>query len=99
MQYQVFLQLRPAESALIRVLGTIERRGFTPVAMNAETKIAETKIDGWAVSLTVQGDRSGETLQAQLAKLQDCQHVEVRPAEVFSSLHTPAPASAKVSQL
>lgn len=94
MQYQVFLQLRPAESALIRVLGTIERRGFTPVAMNAETKI-----DGWAVSITVQGERSGETLQAQLAKLQDCQHVEVRPAEVFSSLHTPAPASAKVSQL
>ena len=38
MRYRLDLTLRHAEGALARVLGTAERRGFRPVAVEGETR-------------------------------------------------------------
>lgn len=76
MRYQLELTLRRAEGALARVIGTAERRGFTPMSVDGETA---TDGDRWHLRLTVEGDRAGETLRTQLEKLYDCIAVEVSP--------------------
>ena len=76
MRYQLDLILRRAEGALARVLGTAERRGFTPVSVDGD---AHADGDRWYLRLAVESDRPAEALQAQLEKLYDCLAVEVSP--------------------
>ena len=76
MRYQLDLTLRQAEGALARVLGTAERRGFRPLSVDGE---AQPDGDRWHLRMTVEGERTGENLQQQLAKLYDCIAVEVQP--------------------
>ena len=76
MRYQLDLTLRRAEGALSRVLGTAERRGFTPLSVDGE---AQPDGDRWHLRMTVEGDRSDESLQQQLSKLYDCLAVQVQP--------------------
>lgn len=75
MRYRLDLTLRRAEGALVRVLGTAERRGFQPVAVDGEAHDG----DRWQLRMTVEGAREPEGLQLQLAKLHDCLSVEVQP--------------------
>lgn len=74
MRYQLDLTLRQAEGALIRVLGTTERRGFRPLTVDGET---QPDGDRWRLRMTVEGKRPDEALRSQLAKLYDCLDVEV----------------------
>lgn len=76
MRYQLDLTLRQAEGALARVLGTAERRGFRPLSVDGET---QADGDRWHLRMTVEGERSDESLQNQLAKLYDCLAVRVQP--------------------
>ena len=76
MRYQLDLVLRHAEGALVRVLGTAERRGFRTIALQGDTR-ADT--DRWQLRMTVEGARSQDALQQQLAKLHDCLSVQVLP--------------------
>ena len=76
MRYQLDLTLRQAEGALARVLGTAERRGFRPLSVDGET---QSDGDRWHLRMTVEGERSDESLQNQLAKLYDCLAVRVQP--------------------
>ncbi|HEX2083977.1 MAG TPA: ACT domain-containing protein [Xanthomonadaceae bacterium] len=76
MRYRLDLTLRHAEGALARVLGTAERRGFRPLSVDGE---AQPDGDRWHLRMTVEGERTGENLQQQLAKLYDCIAVEVQP--------------------
>ncbi len=76
MRYQLDLTLRQAEGALARVLGTAERRGFRPLAVDGE---AQPDGDRWYLRMTVEGERSDESLQQQLAKLYDCLEARVTP--------------------
>ena len=76
MRYRLDLTLRHAEGALARVLGTAERRGFTPVSVDGET---QPDGDRWHLRMTVESDRAGHALQQQLAKLHDCMAAEVQP--------------------
>lgn len=75
MRYRLDLTLRHAEGALARVLGTAERRGFRPLSVDGE---AQPDGDRWHLRMTVEGEREGNGLQQQLAKLHDCIAVEVR---------------------
>ncbi len=75
MRYRLDLILRQAEGALARVLGTAERRGFRPVAVDGA---AQPDGDRWHLRMIVEGERAGEGLQQQLAKLHDCVAVEVQ---------------------
>lgn len=77
MRYQLELTLRRAEGALVRVLGTTERRGFQPVSVDGDT---QDDGDRWQLRMTVEGSREPERLQQQLAKLYDCLAVSVRDA-------------------
>lgn len=74
MRYRLDLVLRPAEGALLRVLGTAERRGFTPLAI-----AGDRPADGgdWRVQLTVHGPRPPEPLRRQIEQLYDCLSVEI----------------------
>ena len=75
MRYQLDLTLRRAEGALVRVLGTTERRGFQPVRIDGDAGVDG---DQWQLRMTVEGQREPEGLQLQLAKLYDCLSVEVQ---------------------
>mgnify|MGYP003453463163 CR=1 FL=1 len=76
MRYRLDLVLRPAEGALLRVLGTAERRGFTPLAITGEQPP-----DGgdWKLQVTVHSKRAPELLQRQIEELHDCLSVEIAP--------------------
>ena len=76
MRYRLEMTLRHAEGALVRVLGTAERRGFQPLSMDGE---AQPDGERWHLRMTVEGQREPEGLQQQLAKLHDCLAVEVQP--------------------
>ena len=75
MRYQLDLTLRRAEGVLARVLGTTERRGFRPLAVDG----AADPDGHWTLRMTVEGERSDSSLQQQLAKLYDCVSVSVQP--------------------
>lgn len=75
-RFQLDLTLRRAEGALVRVLGTVERRGFRPLNVDGE---AQCDGDRWHLRLAVEGEREAAALTAQLAKLHDCLAVEATP--------------------
>jgi acetolactate synthase II small subunit len=76
MRYRLDMTLRRAEGALIRILGTAERRGFKPLTVEGET---HTDGDRWYLQMTVESDRSIENLHQQLEKIYDCLAVQVQP--------------------
>lgn len=66
------LALDRAEGALLRVLGTIERRGWSVLAVNAASDALR-----FTVSLTLDGSRDPQILCRQLERLVDVQQVKV----------------------
>ncbi|MNM75076.1 acetolactate synthase 2 regulatory subunit [compost metagenome] len=80
MQYRLDLVLKPAEGALVRVIGMVERRGFSPsnIAGNRNADDAGR----WHVQMDISGTRPPETLRHQLEKVYDCESVRVVPVVV-----------------
>jgi len=76
MRYRLDLVLKPAEGALVRVIGMAERRGFVPRAINGQPDA-----DGgpWKLQLVVDSQRPAETLRLQMQKIYDCESVQVTP--------------------
>jgi acetolactate synthase II small subunit len=74
MQYRLDLVLKPAEGALLRVIGMVERRGFAPQAI-----AVPDAADGgrWHLQLVVDGQRPPETLRQQMLKVYDCESVQI----------------------
>jgi acetolactate synthase II small subunit len=81
MRYRIDLTLRHAEGALARVLGTAERRGFRPLAVEGGIVPESSRPDGdrWHLQMTVEGERPADNLHEQLVKLYDCLDVQVQP--------------------
>jgi len=75
MRYRLDLILRPAEGALLRVIGTAERRGYTPLAVEGRQ---QQDAQEWHLMLLVEGERSADSLRKQMEKLYDCLAVEIR---------------------
>ncbi len=73
MQYRLDLIVKPAEGALVRVIGMVERRGFVPRAVHA-TPHADGR---WRLQMQVESTRPVETLRHQLEKVYDCEAVSV----------------------
>lgn len=69
------IELDHSEGALLRVLGTVERRGFALIEMTAAKQDAET----YSVRLQVAGDRDPEVLCRQLERLVDTRAVRLLP--------------------
>jgi len=75
MRYRLDLVLKPAEGALVRVLGMTERRGFAPRAIQGSSP--GTNDGHWTLQLEVDGSRPAETLRRQLEKMYDCESVDI----------------------
>ena len=73
--HRLNLELTDQEGALLRLLGTAERRGWRPVAVQADAR------DGrLSVTLTVRGTGSVDLLRRQLHRLHEVAQVCVAPA-------------------
>ena len=77
MQYRLDLVLKPAEGALVRVIGMVERRGFVP--SNIAGRRNADDAGRWHVQMEIQGARPAETLCHQLKKVYDCESVQLVP--------------------
>jgi len=89
MRYRLDLVLRPAEGALLRVIGMAERRGFSPRAIHGAPDADDQ--GRWHLQLEVEGQRSADTLCRQLEKVYDCESVH---AIALASQDSPREAAA-----
>jgi acetolactate synthase regulatory subunit len=69
------IDLDHSEGALLRVLGTVERRGFALIEMNALKPDAES----YSVRLRLGGERDPQVLCRQLERLVDVRAVRLLP--------------------
>lgn len=69
MIHRLHIRLMDAEGALLRLLGTTERRGFRVIAMHAQVGADAV----CQVELTVDGTRDAELLGRQLERLHEVQ--------------------------
>ena len=74
MSRRLDIELEHSEGALLRVLGTVERRGFSLLAINA----GKPDADCYALQLLLDGQRDPQVLCRQLERL-----VEVRAARLL----------------
>ena len=72
--HSLTLDLADQEGALLRLLGTTERRGWRPVAVNATSRGGRL-----SVTLTVRGSGSVDLLCRQLHRLHEVTQVCVAP--------------------
>ena len=70
---QLRISLHDAEGALLRVLGTAERRGFRILALHAEC----TDGNGCELAMTLAGTRDAALLARQLGRLHEVRAVRV----------------------
>ena len=80
MRYRLELKLKPAEGALLRVLGMIERRGFPPHAVHA----THDSGGDWALALVIDSNRAPETLRQQLLKIYDVEELSFSAVQELS---------------
>jgi acetolactate synthase regulatory subunit len=74
------LRVRHSEGALVRVLSVTRRRRFDLLHLTADATQDGAFLE---VQMTVQAERAGHTLLAQLEKLEDVSEVEVlEPTEI-----------------
>ena len=82
---QLRVSIAPAHSALVRVLGLAERRGYAPVRVHvgpthtARESLLHPTRQPFDMELEVVAERPIEQLVHQLRKLVHVQHVEVLP--------------------
>jgi acetolactate synthase II small subunit len=79
MSRRLEISLAPTEGALIRLLGTVERRGYSLDSLQVERTD-----DSMRVSMQVDSDRDANVLCRQLERLFDVQsvHLEAEPPAV-----------------
>lgn len=74
MKHQLQIQLHANEGAILRILGTIERRGF-----RIDTcAVGEAQGDGQSMDIELTSERSGDLLKRQLERLHDVIWVELK---------------------
>ena len=69
------IDLDHSEGALLRVLGTVERRGFQLMELNADKPDA----DSYSIRLTLDSERDPEVLCRQLERLVEVRAVRLLP--------------------
>lgn len=73
MSRRLQIELDTSEGALLRVLGTVERRGFALLAMRA----GKPDEQRYLLQLTLEGARDAEVLCRQLERLVDVRTVQL----------------------
>ncbi len=74
MRYRLDLVLTPAEGVLTRVIGMVERRGFTPSSISGQPGAEDGH---WRLQMEVEGARPADSLRLQMLKLYDCVSVDI----------------------
>lgn len=69
------IELEHTEGALLRLLGTVERRGFALLGISASKPAA----DCYAIRLDISGDRDPQVLCRQLERLVEVRAVRLQP--------------------
>lgn len=78
MNHTLRMNIQKVEGAIIRLLGLIERRGFSVTAMNAHSDEAAQQVE---ITLQLRSTgRSVDTLTKQIEKLYDVRSVACLPA-------------------
>jgi acetolactate synthase II small subunit len=73
MNHTLRMNVHKVEGAMIRLLGLVERRGFSVTAMNAHSDDASQQVE---ITMQVRSaGRSVDTLTRQIAKLYDVRSV------------------------
>ena len=85
MNRRLEIQLDDSEGALLRVLGTVERRGFALLELNA----GKPDLESYALQLTLESTRDAEVLCRQLERLVDVRTVRLLP-EVVAEASPPS---------
>ena len=76
-----------SEGALIRVLGTVERRGYSLNTLHVE----KTANENMQISMEVESDRDANVLCRQLGRLYDVQNVNLQSELGNVDLYVDAP--------
>lgn len=74
MRYELRIQLRSCEGAVLRAIGTMERRGYRL----ERCTVHEAQGDGQAMEVLVSSERPCALLQRQLERLHDVLWVEIK---------------------
>lgn len=89
--HQLRIVVNQCEGALLRTLGTIERRGYFTLGLHTENGPFPST---WTVAVTVQErpgiGRSAAVLARHLEKLYDVQSVQIESANVPIAVERPA---------
>ena len=88
------IDLDHSEGALLRVLGTVERRGFELVELNADKPDA----DSYSIRLRVDSERDPDVLCRQLERLVDVRAVRLLP-DAVDAVDLPAPVGFQATWL
>jgi acetolactate synthase II small subunit len=75
MNMLIKMNVSRAPGALVRVLGTVERRGYRPVDITGHEPVGFD--DGMELRLVVESDRPGSLLVQYLEKLSDVKDLKV----------------------
>ncbi|MGH8049849.1 MAG: ACT domain-containing protein [Arenimonas sp.] len=73
MSRRLEITMAASEGALIRVLGTVERRGYSLNTLHVE----KTANENMQISMEVESDRDANVLCRQLGRLYDVQNVNL----------------------
>ncbi|MEO6172528.1 MAG: ACT domain-containing protein [Arenimonas sp.] len=73
MSRRLEITMAASEGALIRVLGTVERRGYSLNTLHVE----KTNDENMQISMEVESDRDANVLCRQLGRLYDVQNVNL----------------------
>jgi len=87
MSRRLEITMAASEGALIRVLGTVERRGYSLNTLHVE----KTSNENMQISMEVESDRDANVLCRQLGRLYDVQNVNLQsePENADQYVETP----------
>jgi acetolactate synthase regulatory subunit len=88
MDWSFHITLTPAEGAILRIVGLIERRGYDVTAMELPYTQAIVERDLFVRVLARDSDRRVETLRNQIARLPAVHSVSYTPAGAGSASKT-----------
>jgi acetolactate synthase II small subunit len=87
MNKRLEITMAASEGALIRVLGTVERRGYSLNTLHVE----KTQDHGMQISMDVESDRDANILCRQLGRLYDVQNVHLQSERDNSDQYVQTP--------
>jgi len=87
MSRRLEITMAASEGALIRVLGTVERRGYSLNTLHVE----KTSNENMQISMELESDRDANVLCRQLGRLYDVQNVNLQsePENADQYVETP----------